>query len=409
MRWSSLPFSQRQSPESPSTSKRRWEWTAGHAWLTTCARTREWLVSPLSQRGGSLDTETMFAGQFDEVLKETTGTQAVAVQAAQIARGSPPVGLSSFKIPKRPATQSKGQGPPKKKAKKGKSPSPQQQQQRDPQPPQQSSGPAREPTQRNFPPSSFSGSRGRGRGRGGSRPQWGGARSGRRKVARVRRSLGGVDLRQMGPPNHHIRLPNRVHWERALNQSSHVDSDSKEAFPASGSRRGPGKNASKEGDSPLKSFFPRTRALFLPFPSGETLRWMASHPKSAPIERSGQSVMNTLGGDIKLARDTFSAGVEASGPWAVSLDLQDAYFHVAINPRDTKFLRFAYDGEIFEFQVLPFGLSTAPRTFTRLVRAIGAYLKTFGINIFLYLDDWLVVGDTHQLALSYRDTVRMIT
>ena len=80
--------------------------------------------------------------------------QAVAVQAAQIARGSPPVGLSSFKIPK-----SKGQGPPKKKAKKGKSPSPQQQQ-RDPQPSQQSSGPAREPTQRDFPSSSFSGLRG---------------------------------------------------------------------------------------------------------------------------------------------------------------------------------------------------------------------------------------------------------
>ena len=102
--------------------------------------------------------ETMFAGQFDEVAKETMGMQTVAVQAAQIARGSPPVGLSSFKIPKRPATQSKGQGSPKKKAKKGKSPSPQQQQ-RDPQPSQQSSGPAREPTQRNFPPSSFSGAR----------------------------------------------------------------------------------------------------------------------------------------------------------------------------------------------------------------------------------------------------------
>ena len=91
----------------------------------------------------------------------------------------------------------------------------------------------------------------------------------------------------MGPPNHHIRQPNRVHWERAIKQSSNVDSDSKVAFPASGSRRGPGKNASKEGDSPLKSFFPRTRALFLPVPSGEMLRWMASHPKSAPTERSG--------------------------------------------------------------------------------------------------------------------------
>ena len=53
--------------------------------------------------------------------------------------------------------------------------------------------------------------------------------------------------------------------------------------------------------------------------------------------------------------------------------------------------------------------SNRPRTLTRLVRAVGAYLKTFGINIFLYLDDWLVVGETHQLALSYRDTVRMIT
>ena len=76
--------------------------------------------------------------------------------------------------------------------------------------------------------------------------------------------------------------------------------------------------------------------------------------------------------------------------------------------QDTR-LRFAYEGEIFELQVLPFGLSTAPKTFTPLVRAIGAYLKTFGINIFLYLDDWLAVVETHQLALSYRDTVCMIT
>ena len=49
------------------------------------------------------------------------------------------------------------------------------------------------------------------------------------------------------------------------------------------------------------------------------------------------------------------------------------------------------------------------RTFTRLVRAVGAYLKTLGINVFQYLDDWLVVGETYQLALSYQDTVRWVT
>ena len=122
-----------------------------------------------------------------------------------------------------------------------------------------------------------------------------------------------------------------------------------------------------------------------------------------------QSVLNSLRADIKLYRDGCRPGAEVPSPWAVSLDLQDAYFHVAVDPRDRKFLRFAYDGEIFEFQVLPFGLSTAPRTFTRLVRAVGAYLKTLGINVFKYLDDWLVVGETYRLALSYRDTVRWVT
>ena len=102
-------------------------------------------------------------------------------------------------------------------------------------------------------------------------------------------------------------------------------------------------------------------------------------------------------------------GAEVPGPWAVSLDLQDAYYHVAVDTRYTKYLRFTYDGEIFEFQVLPFGLSTTPRTFTPLVRAVGAYLKTLGINVFQYLDDWLVVGETYQLALTYRDTVRWVT
>lgn len=122
-----------------------------------------------------------------------------------------------------------------------------------------------------------------------------------------------------------------------------------------------------------------------------------------------KSVMSTLGGDIRLRQASSRDPYGSPGPWAVSLDLEDAYFHVAVDPRDTKFLRFAYNGTIYEFQVLPFGLSTAPRTFTRLVRAVGAYLKTFGINIFQYLDDWLVVGETLALTLRYRDTVRAIT
>jgi hypothetical protein len=45
------------------------------------------------------------------------------------------------------------------------------------------------------------------------------------------------------------------------------------------------------------------------------------------------------------------------GDWAASIDLRDAYFHVPIHPEDRKFLRFGWRGRLFQFCVLPFGLS----------------------------------------------------
>ena len=75
------------------------------------------------------------------------------------------------------------------------------------------------------------------------------------------------------------------------------------------------------------------------------------------------------------------------GPWAVSLDLKDAYFHVSILPSHAKYFRFAYRGAVYEYRVLPFGLSTAPRTFTRLVRALATFLRKMGVEIYAYLDD----------------------
>ena len=211
----------------------------------------------------------------------------------------------------------------------------------------------------------------------------------------------------MGPSNRLFRLPHRVHGELPVNQSASVDEEGlhkmllkKAIVQLDPSMIGPGFYSSL--------FLVEKRSGgWRPILNLKRLNEGVKPPKFRMDTL--QSVLNTLGADIKLYRDGCPPGAEVSGPWAVSLDLQDAYFHVPVDPRDTKYLRFAYDGEIFEFQVLPFGLSTAPRTFTRLVPAVGAYLKTLGINVFQYLDDWLVVGETYQLALSYRDTVRWVT
>ncbi|XDV41908.1 hypothetical protein PO909_010689 [Leuciscus waleckii] len=48
--------------------------------------------------------------------------------------------------------------------------------------------------------------------------------------------------------------------------------------------------------------------------------------------------------------------------WFISLDLKDAYFQIQIIPRHRPFLRFAFDGQVYKYTVLPFGLSLAPRT-----------------------------------------------
>ena len=94
------------------------------------------------------------------------------------------------------------------------------------------------------------------------------------------------------------------------------------------------------------------------------------------------------------------------GWWATSVDLKDAYLHIPIRPADRRFLSFQLHGRNYLFRTLPFGLSTAPRVFTRVARVFGAYLRRLGIQIFMYLDDWLIVAESRDLAA--RDTARVV-
>ena len=79
--------------------------------------------------------------------------------------------------------------------------------------------------------------------------------------------------------------------------------------------------------------------------------------------------------------------------WGVSLDLSDAFFHVPIHPSCRKYLRFCHQDQVFQFRALPFGLGTAPRVFTKLMAAVGAFLRLQGSVLLQYFDDWLL----HQL------------
>jgi hypothetical protein len=92
--------------------------------------------------------------------------------------------------------------------------------------------------------------------------------------------------------------------------------------------------------------------------------------------------------------------------WATSLDLKDAYLHVPIFRSHQKWLRFHIAGQAYAFRCLPFGLSTAPRVFTRIVKEVGAFLRRGGVQIFMYLDDWLILAPSQEQAI--KDTSHVI-
>lgn len=81
------------------------------------------------------------------------------------------------------------------------------------------------------------------------------------------------------------------------------------------------------------------------------------------------------------------------GMWATSIDLSDAYLHIPIHPEHRRFLVFEFEGVLYQFRALPFGLSTAPRVFTRVTRVMAAFIRRQGVRIFMYLDDWLLVAN----------------
>ncbi|KAL0161559.1 hypothetical protein M9458_045284, partial [Cirrhinus mrigala] len=91
--------------------------------------------------------------------------------------------------------------------------------------------------------------------------------------------------------------------------------------------------------------------------------------------------------------------------WFVAIDLKDAYFHVSILPRHRPFLRFAFEGQAYQYKVLPFGLSLSPRVFTKVAEAALSPLRERGIRILNYLDDWLILAHSWDLVCAHRDMV----
>ena len=110
------------------------------------------------------------------------------------------------------------------------------------------------------------------------------------------------------------------------------------------------------------------------------------------------SVLNTY-----LRTQTFkmesAESIRASllpGWWTFSIDLKDAYLHVPIHPAARKYMRVCFQGKVYQFKALPFGLSPAPWLFTKVVSEVKAMVHGQGIQLHQFLDDWLGKATTPE-------------
>ena len=97
------------------------------------------------------------------------------------------------------------------------------------------------------------------------------------------------------------------------------------------------------------------------------------------------------------------------GAWCTSIDLKDAFLHVPIARKHHKYLRFRIGDAAFQFRALPFSLTTSPLVFTRIVKTVGAYAHSQGLNMLLYLDDWNISAPSPTLCARWTEWVLRLT
>jgi len=100
--------------------------------------------------------------------------------------------------------------------------------------------------------------------------------------------------------------------------------------------------------------------------------------------------------------DTLDMAVKMMKPgcFMASIDLKDAYYTVPIFHAHQKYLKFIFNGTLYQYTCMANGLSYAPRVFTKLLKPVYATLHNLGYLSLGYIDDSYLQGDTSSECLE---------
>ena len=97
------------------------------------------------------------------------------------------------------------------------------------------------------------------------------------------------------------------------------------------------------------------------------------------------------------------------GDFMATIDLQDAYLTIPVHKNSQKYLRFKFGNKLYQFVCLPFGLSTSPFAFTKLLKPVMRFLRKRGYISGIYLDDLLCIGNTYEeCEKNVKETISLL-
>jgi hypothetical protein len=84
--------------------------------------------------------------------------------------------------------------------------------------------------------------------------------------------------------------------------------------------------------------------------------------------------------------------------WATKIDLQHAYFHLALSENIKKFVRMKIGNRVFQMEAACFGLSSLPYLWMQVMHVFLKKWRAQGLQVFIYLDDILLLAKSKTLA-----------
>jgi hypothetical protein len=109
---------------------------------------------------------------------------------------------------------------------------------------------------------------------------------------------------------------------------------------------------------------------------------------------------------FKYEKLTDLQNIVKGGEWMVKFDLTAGYHHIPLKASQQQFFGFEFEGKVYSWQQLFFGLSPAPYIFTMILRDIARKWRFDGIILVHYLDDFCLFASSYSVCLQQMQRVR---